>query len=144
MGEELIDTNILVYSLDRSAPEEKRETARELVSEAFRRESELHVSTQNLEEFAVVTMNKLENPLPADDVKGFIEEIEGSPGFRVLETSSSDVRNAVKSYGELQDADFWDLVIAATMRRNGVEKVVTENTSDFEEVRGVEAENPFR
>ena len=83
----LVDTNILCYAFDISEPD-KRAAARRLLERVFQNEETLVVSVQNLAEFAVVTREKMENPLPDDIITRFIEDIIAFDGWTVVRYDS--------------------------------------------------------
>jgi len=136
------DTNILVYSIDRSAKEEKREVAKEIVGSGFKEEREFQVPVQCLEEFTVVSTSKIEKPISQEEAYDYIEEIVKFHMFDALSTTPGSALKASKIRNNNQ-ISFWDCLIAAVMLENNVSKIYTENTEDFRPIEGIEAENPF-
>lgn len=137
----LIDTNILVYLFDGDAPE-KREASRELVEKCWRHEAEYSVSVQNLAEFSVVVTEKVEHPMPTDEVRRFVSSITCFDGWRVVGYDGATLDSAL----ELRDRHkihFWDALLAATMLAHGIDTVVTED-AHLSRVPGITAVNPYR
>jgi predicted nucleic acid-binding protein len=136
----LIDTNILVYSIDRSSS--KQEKAREIMRAGFEGKEDYYVSLQNLEELAVVSTSKIDSPLKWEEIYGYIEEISKLRNFKLLPTSENAILESLK-IRENSSTDYWDSVIAAVMKQNKVEKIYTENVQDFQDINGIRAENPL-
>ncbi|MFB6216622.1 MAG: PIN domain-containing protein [Candidatus Aenigmatarchaeota archaeon] len=137
----IIDANILVYALDTSAPDHKRQKALELMKSGFKRQEEFCIALQSLEEFTVVVTRKIDNPLDVQVARNHVQDINAARNFQVLETSPGAVIEAMGYYKEGQD--YWESLIAAVMRENDVRKILTENVSEFKDIEGVEAVNPF-
>lgn len=137
----LIDTNILVYLFDGDAPE-KREASRELVEKCWRHEAEYSVSVQNLAEFSVVVTEKVEHPMPTDEVRRFVSSITYFDGWRVVGYDGATLDSAL----ELRDRHkihFWDALLAATMLAHGIDTIVTED-AHLSRIPGITAVNPYR
>lgn len=43
-----------------------------------------------------------------------------------------------------QKVDFWDALIAETMKENGIVKIYTENEQDFMKIPGIKVVNPLK
>jgi predicted nucleic acid-binding protein len=132
-GDVFVDTNVLVYLFDTSAPR-KREEASTLV--ANRR---CVVSTQVLGEFYMVTTRKLTVPLCVDDAQTFVD---GWPSARVVPTTHALVCAAVTTSREHQ-LSYWDALIIEAAAASGCDTCYTEDLSDRATIRGVRIINPF-
>ncbi|PSG98706.1 MAG: hypothetical protein BRC29_01100 [Nanohaloarchaea archaeon SW_7_43_1] len=139
----LIDTNILVYSIDSSANPEKRRIAKEIIKSGFEGKEEFYIAVQNLEELATVSTSKIENPISWQEIGGYIEEIINWPKFKIVETTEKSVLNSIE-IRKKNNTDYWDAVIASAMKENSIQKIHTENAQDFDQISGIEAENPFK
>lgn len=120
----LIDTNVLVYLFDADAPE-KRCISKDLIAACWKSEKCYSVSVQNLAEFSVVVTEKVENPMPAEDVKRFIRNIRDFEGWNVVGYGSKTVI-AAHDIRERYHVRFRDALLAATMIESGIETIITE------------------
>jgi predicted nucleic acid-binding protein len=136
----LIDTNVLVCLFDGDAPE-KRKASRDLVERCWRHEAEYSVSVQNLAEFSVVVTEKVERPMPTDQVRRFVSSIARFDGWRVVGYDGATVESALE-LGERHAIHFWDALLAATMLAHGIDTVVTED-AHLSRVPGITAVNPY-
>jgi len=136
----LIDTNVLVYLFDADAPG-KRQISRDLLAGCWHSEVRYSVSLQNLAEFSVVVTEKVEHPMPTEDVKRFIRNILDFEGWNVVCYSGEailmahEIRNRYKVH-------FWDALIAATMIESGIDTIVTED-AHLRRVPGINVSNPY-
>ncbi|MDP3297039.1 MAG: PIN domain-containing protein [Thermodesulfovibrionia bacterium] len=140
-----LDSNILIYSVVNGNPQ-KRLIASEIVKKGLAGSLELYISPQVLlEVFSIITSTKkMQIPLPSSDAKRLIEIIVSSkiklvyPGEKTL-SKLLEFIDKEKPAG----ARIFGLYIAATMSEYGVKKIYTENTIDFQGLRGIEPINPF-
>lgn len=138
MSKVLVDTNVLIYSVQKGEKRHKNavETIEKLVNE-----KRMCVSVQNLVEFSRVLREKAQPGVDHETVKEYLF------GFMkhstVLEYSGGTVVEALsvsKAYG----IHFFDALLAATMQENGIREILTENEKDFEKVKWMKATNPFK
>jgi uncharacterized protein len=121
----LLDTNILVYAMNKDA--EQHAVCRDLVERAFAQKIEVCLAPQILfEYFAVVTSAKqMTRPLSALEA---VEDIERLPGALPLvhPTTETVTRslNLVRVLGHTGRHVF-DIALAATMLENGVKTIYT-------------------
>ena len=137
----LIDTNVLVYLFDADAPE-KRRISKDLVTACWKSETCYSVSVQNLAEFSVVVTEKVENPMPVEDVQRFIRGIQDFEGWNVVGYGSRTILRA----HEIQDryhVHFWDALLAATMIESGIDTIITED-AHLRRIPGITVTNPYR
>jgi len=120
----LIDTNVLVYLFDADAPE-KRCISKDLIAACWKSEKCYSVSVQNLAEFSVVVTEKVKNPMPAEDVKRFIRNIQIFEGWNVVGYGSKTIL-AAHDLREHYHVRFRDALLAATMIESGIETIITE------------------
>lgn len=134
-----LDTNILVYAYDNTA-EEKHQVARKIVLDCMKGNTSLTVSNQILGETANTILKKQPN-ISKKEMQELIEDILQNPFWIKINYTGKTILNA---FTLLEPGDdFWDLVIAQTMLENGITKIYTENTKDFEKIKGIKAVNPF-
>ncbi len=134
----LIDTNVLVYAYETEYAS-KREKTIELLYKCFRKKIKLAVSNQNLAEFVSVVTRK--GKLSLEQAKVNVDDILNSDGFVKINYSSSTVLSAI-AVAEEHKMSFWDALLAATMKENGIFNIYTENTKDFK-MKWIDAVNPF-
>ena len=139
----LIDTNVLVYSLNSEAEDRKRNEAREIIAEGFRGEKTYYITLQSLEEFITVVTSAIQKPVSYERAREYVETLVEVGNFKLLETRAEHVLEAAEMV-ENGGKDYWDCIIASVAKENKVEKIITENTQDFREIPGLEAENPFK
>ncbi len=136
MSKGFVDSNVLVYALDRhDRPRRKR--SRELLSD-LRRSGGGVISTQVLQEFYVVATRKLSiEPLRVKPMLQWFEK-----HFELVVITGPLVREAIDC-SILSKLSFWDalIVVAAESARAG--QLYTEDFSDGQTIRGVRVRNPF-
>lgn len=134
----LLDTNILIYSYDKDEIEKSRK-AEELLAKCFLGEIILAISNQNLAEFVYATTRK--SKLSFDEAVIIVKDIFKSKTFRKIDYSANTVIAAIEIAKEF-NMPFWDSLLAATMRENGIFNIYTENAKDFK-IPWIKAVNPF-
>ena len=130
-----LDTNILVYAVDRDAGERHARSG-ELMARAARRDCVLTV--QALAEFFHATTRKklLEPSLAGTFVRDWLNVFDV---VSADETALIDAIDAVHEHG----LSFWDAMIWATARQAGCSTVVSEDMQDGRRLGGVEFVDPF-
>ena len=130
-----LDTNILVYAVDRDAGERHRRS-RELVGRAARRDCVLTV--QALAEFFHATTRKnLLSPARAEAfVRGWLDVFDVVPADN---EALVDAMTAVQEYR----LSFWDAMLWATAQQTGCSALLSEDMQDGRRLGGVEFINPF-
>lgn len=132
-----LDSNVIVYSVDES-PEAKakHEAAVALLSG---QPDDLVISTQVLQEFYVVVTRKLRHKLDEDRAAQAVR------GLAKLDVVSTDVPLVLDAADTSRAAhlSLWDALIIEAARRAGCFRVLTEDLSDGQVIRGVRIENPF-
>ena len=130
-----LDTNILVYAVDRDSGERHRRSV-ELVGRAARRDCVL--TLQALAEFFHATTRKaLLTPSHAGDfVRDWLEVFEVAAAN---ESALVDAMNAVDEHR----LSFWDALLWATARQAGCSAVVTEDMQHGRRLGGVAFIDPF-
>jgi predicted nucleic acid-binding protein len=128
-----LDTNILLYRLDRAQPD-KREIAMALVRKHV---SEITISVQVLQEFYVNATRKL--GLTPSDARS---EVELWSNRRVIQPSPKLVLSAIDS-SERYRISFWDAVIVESAVSADASILFTEDLDHGQTIRGVKIINPF-
>lgn len=137
----LIDTNVLVYLFDADAPE-KRRVSKDLLSACWRSEARYSVSLQNLAEFSVVVTEKVEHPMPVEDVKRFIRDILEFGGWNIIGYGGEAILRA-HDIQTRHRVHFRDALLAATMIESGIDTIITED-AHLLRVPGISVTNPYQ
>ncbi len=132
----LIDTNILVFSIDLDS--EKHEIAKELVKKHCLQGTAV-LSAQNLAEFVFVVTEKTKK-LSAEEANLFVHDLMDNSN--VITYSGKEVVRA--SQLTSKGLHFFDALIVATMENAKVFTILTDNDRDFKKASGIEVINPFR
>jgi predicted nucleic acid-binding protein len=137
-GKTFIDSNVAVYAADESPAERsKHEIAAQVLAQA---PSTLVVSTQVLHEFYVTVTRKLAVPLSLERAA---RAVRGLAKLDVVAIDAELTLAAVDTARTVQ-LSLWDALIIEAACRGGCERVLTEDLSDGQVIRGVRIENPFR
>ena len=137
-GRSFVDTNVLVYLFDSSAPD-KQARARELLAERGPA-GELVLSTQVLQEFFVTVTRKLERPLSAEVAEAVVRRLTAYP---VVSTTVGLVTAAI-ALARAHQVSLWDALIVEAAREAGCEELLSEDLADGASFAGVRVKNPFR
>jgi predicted nucleic acid-binding protein len=128
----LIDANVLVYALDADAPQHA--ASRALIEAARGASATLYVTPQILCEFYSIVTNPRRVPKPRSPVDT-LSAISGLLVFlRVLPVPVHTVERLLDLLRRrpVSGGDIFDLQIVATMQANGVQRIYTFNSDDFE------------
>lgn len=132
----LLDTNVLVYTLDPRDPR-KRERARSLLEKLL----ELGrgaIPAQVLAELANVALRKLD--LPADDAYGLIERLETI--FPVYPLTPAIVLEALRGVRDHQ-LSYFDAQVWAAAKLHQADVVLSEDFAAGSTVEGIRFLDPF-
>ncbi|MBI3027672.1 PIN domain-containing protein [Candidatus Woesearchaeota archaeon] len=134
----LIDTNVLVYASEKGESSRNKD-AKELIDRCWKGKDIFAISSQNLAEFVFVTTRKAKLDLKeAEAFAGFIVHFQG---FKKISYNQYTVMSAIEIADQFK-MSFWDSLLAATMRENGIFNIYTENAKDFK-MPWINAVNPF-
>lgn len=130
-----LDTNILVYAVDRDAGV-RHGLSRALVGGAAR--SDCVLAAQALAEFFHATTRKgLLAPTAASAlVRDWLDV------FHVTSANTATLVDAMDAVGEHR-LSFWDAMLWATARQSGCSVILSEDMQDGRRLGGVEFVNPF-
>lgn len=135
MSKVFLDTNILVYSLDR-ADSAKQKRCRECIK-VLSEESNGVISTQVMQEFYVASTVKLgADPLIVKDILRSFER------FETVVVTPELIREAIDC-GIINRLSFWDALIVVSAESARCEILWTEDLNPGQVIRGVRVENPI-
>ena len=132
---QFVDTNVLLYAISRDpAEQDKAKRANDILAGR-----DLALSVQVLQEFYVTVTRKLAFPLPADKAAA------AAGGLANLVVVGIDKPLALAAIQTSRTArlSVWDSLIIEAARHAGCERVLTEDLSHGQVIRGVRVENPF-
>lgn len=130
-----IDTNLLVYSMDRHDPG-KRDKCRDLLR-SLTGENKGVISTQVMQEFYVAVTKKLR--ADALIVKDILRAFER---FEIVMITPEMIYNAIDC-GILNRLSFWDSLIIVSAESAKCDLIWTEDLNDGQTIRGVRVQNPL-
>ncbi len=134
----LVDSNLIVYAYEKEESI-KKERAKELLNQCLSGEREFAISSQNLSEFVSVTTKK--GKLSIDEAKNFVIKMTQFRGFKKINYSTATIPDALDFVQQFK-MSFWDSLLVATMRENGIFNIYTENVKDFK-MSWINAVNPL-
>jgi toxin-antitoxin system PIN domain toxin len=130
----ILDANVLVYAVEASAPQHAN--SRALVEAARDPATTLYLTSQTLCEFYSIVTNprRVAVPRSSEEALRAISALVALPGVRVLPTPERVVEGwmALLQRHPVTGGDVFDLQLVATMQANGVQRIYTFNTRDFE------------
>lgn len=136
-GRSFVDTNVFVYAADTSPQEQsKHDVASALIAQGS---AGLVVSTQVLQEFYVVVTRKLRIPMTEGQAAAAVHEMAR------LEVVRLDVPLIVAAIDTSRTVglSLWDALTIEAARYARCQRILTEDLSHGQEIRGVIVENPF-
>jgi len=139
-NETFFDTSILIHAYDRSEPE-KQAIASVLVKKVFDEEMTGYVSNQILSELYFVLTEK--KGMSKEDAENIVLSFLDSDSWIKVNYGVQTVKATVKAAKTLA-VIFWDILIAETMKENGISKIYTENQKDFGKILGIKIVNPLK
>lgn len=135
----LVDSNILIYSLNISSPKYKK--ARSFLQDNF---NELVVAHQNiLETFRVLTHPKFPKKINLRDLLKALDYFTKSIEIICPRSQTYYITlELIKKYYLKSDLIF-DAYLTATALSNGVDTIATDNVKDFKKFKEIKVFNPF-
>lgn len=130
-----LDTNVLVYAVDRDAGKH-HEQSKELIGHAA--QCDCVLTTQVLAEFFHVTTRK--KLLEPSHASAFVHD-----WLEVFQVFSADYTALVNAMDAVNDhwLSFWDAMLWATALQSGCSAILSEDMQDGRRLNGVEFINPF-
>ena len=134
----LVDTNVLVYAYDRSAPV-KQKRALEVLDRLVATSLGV-LSTQVLGEFFVTVTRKLTEPLPADEAESRVHNLVRA--WPVIEVTGMIILEAARGV-RAHHFSYWNAQIWATAKLNQIPVIFSEDFFDGQTTEGIRFMNPF-
>lgn len=135
----LVDTNVLIYAINRSSPKSKR--AQKFIVD---RQSDMVFAHQNvIEALRVLTHRQFPHPMKTTDALTAIESITEIATIISPTTETYAFTQALlKKYQRTADKVF-DLYLVATMLSHSITTIGTDNERDFVSIEEIKTVNPF-
>lgn len=137
-GKALVDTNVLVYSVD-ARDVAKLQAARDVLQN-LRSACLVVLSQQVLSEFARVVTERIPAPLTAKEAVTEVREY--ARVVPILPVTPDIIADAL-GIAERSGRSFLDAQLIATARANGIGVIVSEDFEDGASCEGVRFANPF-
>lgn len=134
----LVDSNVLIYTLDARDPE-KRERAKEIVR-GVAVSGTAALPVQSLSELSNVCLRKLEPALDPREVRREIEKLYTA--FKVIPLTAPVVMEALRGVGEHR-LSYYDAQIWATARLTQIPVVLSEDFNPDATLEGVSFLDPL-
>jgi predicted nucleic acid-binding protein len=134
-GRAFVDTNILVYAVDRGTPD-KRARARAVLDELG---DAIVISTQVLLEFHVTVTRKLASVMTADEGERRVTELSR---LDVVTVTAPLVLSAI-TLARQQRLSLWEALIVESARTRGCSRLLTEDLQHGRAFGRLRVENPF-
>ncbi|MCX7012519.1 MAG: PIN domain-containing protein [Candidatus Sumerlaeota bacterium] len=138
MADALIDTNVLVYAADPSAPGKQRRAIE--VLESLAQAGSGVLSAQCLSEYFAVVTRKIDPPIPAEQARRNLAHlcriwpVAPLTAAVVLEAAQAAIRHGMS---------LWDAQIWAAAKQHGAAEVLSEDFTDGRTIEGIRFRNPF-
>jgi len=128
----LIDTNVLIYSVDMMSS--LFPLARYVIKRGEERSFFPYLSVQNISEtYAIITSSRLSNPLSSKEAGELLLTLFTGRIFEILSINDKIVSSALNIAKErnIISQRFFDAVLAATIIEYQLTGIITNNPSDF-------------
>ena len=136
----LIDTNILIYSINLDSTKHKQ--AKKFLNDNI---GELEITHQNvLEAIRVITHKKFSHPMSLKKALNAVLPMVKS--YSMISPNQNTIYltlELIKNY-ELNGNRIFDAYLAATALSNGITVIATDNTRDFKKFKEIKQHNPFQ
>jgi predicted nucleic acid-binding protein len=135
----IVDTNILIYSINSASPKYKQ--AQKFLNDNA---SNLEISHQNvIEAIRVLTHKGFSKPMNLKDaLKAILSIAKSCPLITPNQNTIYLALDLIK-YHQLSGNRIFDAYLAATALSNGISTIATDNTSDFKKFKEIKLLNPF-
>ncbi|MEI6175590.1 MAG: PIN domain-containing protein [Verrucomicrobiota bacterium] len=131
-----LDTNVLIYSVDRADPV-KQETALGLIARHAKEMSGV-ISTQVLQEFFSAATRKL--GIPPIQARQHLRDLRV---FDIVQVTPEIIEEGVDC-SILNTVSFWDGLIIASAAAAKCAELISEDLADGQIIQGIVVRNPFR
>ncbi|HYD34748.1 MAG TPA: PIN domain-containing protein [Vitreimonas sp.] len=134
----LIDSNILIYSLNQASP-------KSVDSQKFL-QSQTHIvfAQQNIfETLRILTHTKFPNPFSVKEATEAVRALtdQATVIFPTLETYDLALE-LIRKY-QITGTEIFDAYLVATALSNGIEKIASDNTKHLQKYNEIKVVNPF-
>jgi predicted nucleic acid-binding protein len=128
----IVDANVLVYALDADA--QHHAASRALLESARDASSTLYVTSQILCEFYSIVTNgkRVVKPRSSTEALKAVSDLLGFLHVLPVPAHTVDGLMGLLARHPVTGGDVFDLQIIATMQANGVQRIYTFNTGDFD------------
>ena len=135
----LIDSNILVYSINSSSP--KHKVAQHFIQSKV---GKLEIAHQNIfETLRVLTHSKFPNPMKTNEAVDAVESILNACDIITPDYKTHCIAlELIKKY-KIVSNQIFDAYLVATAISNGIDSIATDNIKDFQVFSEITAINPF-
>lgn len=137
----LIDTNILVYSLDNKSPFHK--VSAQILKECIEGTRFGVIAQQNIVECTNVLFRESEKK--REEILSDLQIVVSSFNLQIVypfQTTLLTFLNLIRRLKQ-RKKEFFDVFLAATMLDNGIKNIITANEKDFAGIKEISAHNPF-
>lgn len=132
-----LDTNILIYTFDSSAPQ-KQQVALALLNSGLAQDQAV-LSVQVLSEFFNAATKRLPTPLTSEEAREFIDLIDI---LQVVDIDTKLVKRAIDTHLKYQ-ISYWDGLIIAAAERGQCGTILSEDLNAGQLYNNIRVENPF-
>jgi predicted nucleic acid-binding protein len=136
MSKSFIDTNILIYAMDRADPT-KQMHSRAILQSLLANDHSGVISTQILQEFYVTATKKLN--LDPILVKSILHNLEN---YEVVVVNPDLIESAIDC-SILNRLSFWDALVVVCAESAACDTLLSEDLNHGQIIRGVKIQNPF-
>lgn len=133
-GKVLIDTNILVYSID-NKDKKKQKISRSLIANLHGQDKGV-ISTQVINEFYVVATKKLKSD--PFTVKQLMTRFQ----FEIVNPDLEIIKDAI-DISILNKISYWDALIISSATSAKCKSILSEDLNDGQVINGIKIMNPF-
>jgi predicted nucleic acid-binding protein len=135
----LIDSNILVYSINSSSP--KHLGAQQFIQENV---GKLEVAHQNIfETLRILTHSKFPNPMKIGAAMIAVEAILEACNIIAPDYRTHRIALALIKKYQITSNQVFDAYLAATLISNGIDTIATDNVKDLQRFSEIKVLNPF-
>lgn len=131
------DTNLLVYAFDQGSPK-RQAVAKRLIGE-YGSEGNLVLSTQVLQEFYVVTTQKLSTPMAKEEAAEVVKDLGEFP---LVQVDKGIIGRAMDRH-RAGEFSFWDCLIVEAALQSGCSRLLSEDMQSGRHIDTLEILNPF-
>jgi predicted nucleic acid-binding protein len=127
-----LDTNALIYLIS-TEDFEKHLLIKKFI---LKTNNNCFISIQNIKEFANVSLKKSNKSI--EKIQSTIDVLLNK--FYILNEANNNIIHALQI---AKRKNFYDALLVATMKRNGINKIITKNEKDFIDFKEIKVINPF-